>query len=238
MKRPLTLSTALVLVLSCQTPTEPSPSDMIDVMNPVAAPAVRGAGRPPVIDGRISPGEWAGANTFDFVANVPEGGTTPARLFLKHDGTNLFLAVRIARTQAVDGGGQVVFEFDNDGDGLLENGNDVVLHGSDGNFFDDFRTNAPPCEPGSAPGSCGFFDTSDGGTNDGVGAYGNNGTFAVYEIAHPLNSTDDTHDFSLTMGQTLGVSLELQLFSPALEGALTLFPGPSLFSYTLVTLGR
>ena len=194
-------------------------------------------GLAPVIDGAICPGEWSGAARFSFSANLPEGGTSPATLFVMNDAANLYLAVRVRRSPTVDGGGQAVFEFDNDGDGLLENGNDVILYGSDGNFFDDFRTNIPPCDPGSAEGSCGFGDTNHGGTNDGDGAHGNDGKYAVYELVHPLNTTDDAHDFSLAAGETLGLALSIQLFSPGgVAGAVTLFPGPGMFSYTFITI--
>lgn len=189
-----------------------------------------------MIDGRLCPGEWSGAIKFTFAANVPEGGTTPATLLVQNDAVNLYLAVRVFRNPAVDGGGQAVFEFDNDGDGVLENGNDGILYGSDGNFFDFFRTNAPPCPEGSGEGSCGFFDTADGGTNDGAGAHANDGTFAVYELVHPLNTADDAHDFSLAAGQTLGLALSLNLRSPGGVNVLTSFPGPSLFDYTFVTI--
>jgi hypothetical protein len=46
-----------------------------------------------------------------------------------------------------------------------------------------------------------------GGTNDGLSATGENGTHNFFEIAHLLNSTDDTRDFSLKRGNTIGFML-------------------------------
>ena len=40
---------------------------------------------------------------------------------------------------------------------------------------------------------------ADGGTQDGTSSVRVSGGVAVYEVAHPLNSADDLHDFSLTV---------------------------------------
>ena len=79
------------------------------------------------IDGVLSPGEWDNAGTINLSANVPEGGTTPATLYAMNDGADLFLGVKVIRSQLNSGefipgvGGfgldQIVFEFDTDHDG-------------------------------------------------------------------------------------------------------------------------
>jgi len=42
------------------------------------------------------------------------------------------------------------------------------------------------------------------GTIDGAGAWGRDGGVTVVEMAHPLNSTDNDHDFSLAEGDAVG----------------------------------
>jgi hypothetical protein len=50
------------------------------------------------IDGVFSLNEWINAGTLTFTANLPEGGTTPAVLYAMNNRSNLFLAVRFARS--------------------------------------------------------------------------------------------------------------------------------------------
>lgn len=164
------------------------------------------------IDGVLCPGEWDSAVTMSFVVNVPEGGTTPATLFVMNDASNLYLALRFERS-VVDPGNSLSFEFDNDNDGQAEEGDDVMLFNPSVGlgFIDDFGTNNPPCPAGSGEASCGFEDIDHGGSNDGAGAFLNDGTYSVYEMSHPLDSDDDLHDFSLTAGQTVGFYLSLRM---------------------------
>src|SRR5207244_6177151 len=96
-------------------------------------------------------------------------------------------------------------EFDNDNDGIAENGDDVFLVNPDIGFIDDYRTNLPPCPPGGPEAQCGPMDTATGGTNDGAGAFVNNGVESIYEMSHPLNSGDAGHDFALHPGDAVGV---------------------------------
>ena len=51
------------------------------------------------IDGRMSPEEWDNASRLEFTANVWDGSTTPATLFVMNDDRKLYLGVRFARTQ-------------------------------------------------------------------------------------------------------------------------------------------
>jgi hypothetical protein len=104
-------------------------------------------------------------------------------------------------------------EFDNNDDGVRENGDDVLVMTPGLGFTDDFRTNAPPCPPGSAPATCGLRDTDFGGTNDGAGAFHNDGASTVYEISHPLNSGDVGHDFALHAGDRVGMFLSLRMIA-------------------------
>jgi hypothetical protein len=177
------------------------------------------------IDGQLDPGEWDSAARVDFLANVPlvdGGGTTPATLFVMNDSANLYLGVKVLRTQLNTGDvgfglDQVVFEFDNDHNEGTEEGDDILLLSPGINilgvsaFFDEVRTTRSPCPPGV--GLCGFLDVQLDvpGTNDGAGAATNNGTFTFFEISHPLDSADDQNDFNLGVGSTVGFRLVVNL---------------------------
>ena len=108
------------------------------------------------VDGVMTPGEWDNAARYDFAVNLLSsegGGTTPATLYVMNDGTNLYLAVQVARP-ALDveippyyRNSGVVFEFENNLDGFWpENGGDALVLNARfanlGDFIDDFRTSA------------------------------------------------------------------------------------------------
>jgi hypothetical protein len=173
------------------------------------------------IDGVMSPREWDGAGCIDFPVNVPEGGTVPGTVCVMNDTVNLHLAVRFARG-VIDPGNTASFEFDNDHSGGPKgNGDDILLLNPDIGFFDEVRTTAPPC-PGGA--LCGLRDTEVGGSNDGAGAFHNDGMHTVYEFSHPLNSGDDARDFSVGPGSTIGFSLFIRMIDAAGRLADTDFP--------------
>ena len=165
------------------------------------------------IDGVMSSGEWDGADKIDFNANVPGGGTTPATLYVMNDAANLYLALKFQRNVVDPLGNSLGFEFDNNNDGVAENGDDAIVFHATAGFFDDFRTNDPLLCPGEGnpPATCGPADTDDNGTNDGVGAFQNDGAYSVYEMSHPLNSGDTGHDFALSFGDTVGFYLSLRM---------------------------
>jgi hypothetical protein len=160
------------------------------------------------IDGAIGSGEWDGATTYDFEVNTPEGTTTPGQLFVRNDGTNLYLAVRFART-VVDPGNSASFEFDSDGSGTLNHGDDGIILNPSSGFQDLVRQTC-----GGVP--CSRRDTDVGGTNDGAAAFANDGTHTVYEFSHPLNS-GDAFDFARASGQTLGLSLSIRMIAEGAE---------------------
>ena len=188
-----------------------------------------------LIDGVMSPGEWDSAMETSFNVNLPPygpaGGTTPGTLFVMNDNKNLYLAVRYPQSIG-DLGESLTFEFDNNGDeGPRENGDDVI--GINPGFFtDSFRTNEPPCEPGHLPGYCAPRDINPDfdppGDNDGMGAFGHDGTYTVYETSHPLNSQDSSHDFSLSPGDLLGIRFDLHIVTgPGDSHDVTSFPASS-----------
>ena len=183
-----------------------------------------------IIDGVFSPLEWDNASRAGFLAAVhsPNGEetTTPAVVFVMNDAVNLYLGVKVERPDL--GNSSVGFEFDNDNSGDRENGDDSLVLNAGIHFFsDNVRTNQPPC-PSAFPGACGFVDTDLGGTLDGEGVASSDGTFAYYEISHPLDSADDLYDFSLSEGDESGFQLHLVSCLP-LACAETFFPGPGPF---------
>lgn len=185
----------------------------------------------PTIDGIFTPGEWSGAGSLSFVANTPRGGTTPAAWYVLNDATNLYIAVRFARS-VVDPGNSAVIEFDNDADGTMESGNDAIV-----------------CSPASSPALSDNFrnatgfgptDVSDGGTNDGVCSFANDGAYSTYEMVHPLDSPDDAHDISAATGGVVGAQLDLRMIGIGgvfpIDFGDTFSPGGGAFTYALVRL--
>jgi len=190
------------------------------------------------IDGTFGPGEWDKAAQISFLANAPlndGGGTTPVTLFVMNDATNLYLALKIIRS-SFGGATNPSFEFDNNHNGIVEEGDDLfgmfVGIFSPPQFIDGFRTSQPPCPLGL----CGLRDSDFGGTNDGTTAATNNGQFTLIELLHPLDGGDHLHDFALHPGNTVGFALSLTLFSlnPSCNnapncGAATDFPAGAVF---------
>jgi hypothetical protein len=118
-----------------------------------------------------------------------------------NDGDNLYLALRIASPIPESA---VNFTFDNDHDGVYEEGDDDLIVNWFG-FYDEFVSRLPPCEPGY---TCfGIQDTAVGGTSEGSGVVETTGTHTFIELAHPLDTADNGHDFSLRFGKRVGSSL-------------------------------
>ena len=159
------------------------------------------------IDGVLSPGEWSGAGFIDFAVNIPGGGTTPGRVLVMNNATNLYMAIRFNRN-FVDPGNSAAVEFENIHGGRLVEGSDGFILNPSIGFRDLVRSTQAPCPAGVL---CSFFDTTLGGTNDGGAALLNDGTFTVYEFSHPLDSADNAHDFSLMPGDTVGFQLFIRM---------------------------
>jgi len=169
------------------------------------------------IDGVMSPGEWDNADKIDLYVNTPGGGTTPATLYVMNDAANLYLALKFQRN-VVDPGNRLWFNFDNNNDGMLENGDDQIAFDPATGFIDNFMTNNsefPSLCPCPEVACCGISDTDTGvgGTSNGAGAFQNDGTYTVYEMSHPLNSGDTGHDFALNFGDTVGFYFVLYIIN-------------------------
>jgi len=169
-----------------------------------------------VVDGQFGVDEWRCAITYPFTAKVSGGSGTPATLYVMNDNTTLYLAVQLRRSSA-DKVNTLQFNFDNNnsaasGTGAAETGDDVLSLDAARGFTDAFLTLR--CT-NSSQSSCWAADAGSGGTNDGSGAFQNDGTWTTYEVSHALNTTDDTHDFSLFAGSRVGLFLTLQTGSGA-----------------------
>lgn len=191
----------------------------------------------PVIDGVMSPGEWDSAAKFSFrVMLASTQGAVPATVYVTHDRSYLYLVATFDRTSPFHANDIVGFEFDNDNDGVREDGDDIV-----------FAT--PAVAPNTAlpggdyyrlnGGAANQSDVSVGGTNDVLAAWGAVGTTGVFEIRHPLNDTDNAHDFSIVPTQTVGMLTQVSLETdPAGSNVWvhTLYPTPT--TYCQLTIAK
>jgi len=174
------LLAAVILLSSCL----PARGHSGDVLSGWAAAA-------PVIDGTIGAAEWSGASKKTFTL----GGWT-CTVYEMNDANNLYMALEIPDTTH-DVNDMLLVYFDNDNDGVTEVGNDLVgMSSTSPGFFGDYYCSALPNTWSS--------DVGDGGTNDGSGVLGFSGGVHYYEFSHPLDTTDNAHDFSLSAGSTVG----------------------------------
>lgn len=155
---------------------------------------LRGYGTP-VVDGVIGPGEWDAAGSYAFMANrapADGGGTVPARLYVMNDATNLYLALRVSVTNL----GYSIFNaaFHAPPPNSFGDGNDVLQVSASG--LEDLHYHFVP--PYNYPW---LADVDDGGSRDGTAVVRTGGEETVFEVSHPLNSTDDRHDFSLAVAR-------------------------------------
>ena len=192
----------------------------------------------PVVDGVIGSGEYSGAATFSFRVVLPPtvpGSATMATAYVTHDATYLYLAITFDRNSPFHPRDFVGFEFDNDNDGIREDGDDIVL--ADANRPQNVALNGGD-----------YYRFNGGASNqsdpviNATSAWGTVGTTGVFEIRHELNSTDNAHDFSInpasgpvTVGMMTQVSLEND---PMWSGVWTHTGKPSFVSYCQLTIGK
>jgi hypothetical protein len=147
------------------------------------------------VDGVLSPGEWDAAGRYEFSAaraTADGGGTVPATLFVMNDAVHLYLALRVSVANL----GYSTFDavFHAPGGNPFAAGSDVLR--TSPTSFEDLHHHFVP--PSSYPW---LADVDDGGTRDGAAVVLSNGAFSVFEVAHPLDSADNAHDFSLVAGR-------------------------------------
>jgi len=162
---------------------------------------------PPVLDGNIGAGEWAAAGTVNFGPFMADGQTITGTLYMMNDAANLYIAVAISGDDDYGLGDVCHLRFDNDhgGESSFEQGDDSLLFGSDIGLIDMFYSAGLP-----PPGF--YVDGLYGGSSNGQGAGGQvAANLNHFELSHPLDSADDAHDFSLSVGQTVGFTLFLDI---------------------------
>lgn len=156
----------------------------------------------PNIDGLIDKREWAAADT----ARYETTGGIEGVCYVMNDASNLYIAIITTDStlsEDTEGTDAVALYFDNDNDGMgPEKGDDII--GWSGYLHEHFRD-------GFSLGTYSWYrDTDYDGTSDGESEAQNiNKMYNHFEIAHPLNSRDDAHDFSLRLGDTVGFALRL-----------------------------
>ena len=147
----------------------------------------------PTIDGTMEGTEWTGASHADFAIGWTYGG----EIWVMNDASNLYVAVKIADS-SLTASDMLWISFDNNNDGSFVAGDDMLAVYGNSHFYDAFWAPGPPAT----------LDTSAGGTSDGEGASSGSGGFNYFEFSHPLDSSDNAHDFSLSAGNTVGFSLQ------------------------------
>jgi len=173
---------------------------------PVQAQPVINSGwtdTPPTIDGVLAPGEWDDATMIAFTFLDPIGNPTGhgGLLFVMNNGIDLFIALKFGDddTHIND---CIGIAFDNDNVGPLTTGDDGIgmVYKPPLSFIDTyFLSGGPPGWP---------EDVIGGGTTDGNGWRKQDAVLTwCYEMSHPLDSLDDTHDFSLSLGDSVGFAL-------------------------------
>ena len=164
----------------------------------------------PTIDGVISVGEWNDSQSANILLEYqdlyPNATEHEGVLYVKNDGSYLYLAaIVIGDDYDPMFPDYAVWWFDNDHDGIIEAGDDGLTIRSDGFTQDIYR-------PNTIEKTLRCSDLSDGGTDDLDGAvrYTNTTGFGEYtfECRHPLDTSDNLHDFSLQPGNTVGFQFQ------------------------------
>ena len=196
----------------------------------------------PTIDGKLAVGEWDDADCQTNQVRADNGDISNLTICVKNNEVNLYMAVQ-ATNQDYSDPNEPCFDFLNIGfddnhngriegsgfiDGSPVRGEDGLALRFDGAaVYDMFN-------PGVTFGYWG--DDIDDGTHDVTAAvtHSNPGpnTIGTYtaEYAHPLDTTDNAHDFSLAYGDTIGFVFRMSDGDPSPSGcggALGSFDWPS-----------
>ena len=152
-------------------------------------------------DGKKDAGEWDKADCTQFPVNLPGGGTVTADFCMMNDAQNLYALVTYPRSigdpfllfgldfQTLAQPPVHVDEYFAQRQDLAAQGGPVI------HTYDDAYL---------APGGQSMPDITDPpGTRDGQGRVEVSGGVHVYELAHPLDTTDDKHDHSVQGGSVI-----------------------------------
>jgi hypothetical protein len=240
-------SAGLVFAAACSDDsTAPSPATpAVRASIPADANLGTFSGISPVVDGVMSPNEYKGAATISFRVQLPpniQGGATPATVYITHDKTYLYLATVFDRQSPFHPSDNVFFEFDKDNDGVREDGDETLGIGA-------YPLGTPLPLAGmdlyrKTVNNVSFneFDTVGGGTNNALSAFGAIGTKGVFEIRQELNSTDDSHDFSIDFtngAKTIGIMTQVMLEADPVGSGQNIYTfKPTFFTYCKLTIGK
>ena len=161
----------------------------------------------PTLDGDIQSAEWLEADTAGFGPFAANGQTIRGTLYMMNNASHLFMAVQIkGDDDLTDEDDAIEFFFDND------NGKETTHEqGDDGLALRQSSSLPDPFDWYWDSSSLWSYDTGDTGENNVTGDLSRTASENHFEVTHPLDSTDDDHDFSLSEGDTVGFQLSLRI---------------------------
>jgi len=167
---------------------------------------------PPTIDGTIGDTEWSDAAGYSVLF-----GNSPATVRFEETATTLYVGVTV---QDLAPGPAPEFDvlFDNNHNGVKDNGDDNWGSFVGGGGEDFYSISTTESNPDTA-------DLSTPGTQDTVAAATSASGNVVFEIAHPLCSSDTAHDVCLHPGDTAGIDFQYE--PDTAPGVFSDAPGPS-----------
>ncbi|MEP6909087.1 MAG: hypothetical protein ABI896_01495 [Actinomycetota bacterium] len=187
-----------------------------------------------IVDGVLTLNEWEDADRFHFqVDTSPAGGeTVPATFYVMNDSSNLYIALRAPAPRPSNSALDLFFPAAPPA--VFGPGSDI-LHVVPGTFEDLFFQRAGPY----------LVDKDYGGTRDGTTVVREADGELVYEVAHPLDSSDDEHDFSLTIPSHIEFTGVFQYcfascpasYIPPATGEITIVSGTHVPPDTRFTFG-
>jgi hypothetical protein len=167
----------------------------------------------PTVDGVVNAAEWANATPYTVVF----GSLGTATIQFLHTSTDLYVGVNVNdATPGVQPNFTVYFDEPHDGEKLL--GEDAWIAGTGPATGQDFFWDPDRVTNGSY-----FNDNVDNGTEDTVGAGTIAGTETMFELRHPLCSSDTGHDLCASVLGSLGLNFQYQ--RNVLPGDFEVAPG-------------
>jgi len=163
----------------------------------------------PKIDGVISEGEWDDADQEEIDYAI---------IYLKNDAENLYLALNVS--DIFDEYRELLVKFYFSGNSTPYFGweDAIRIIYNEGDCFEDLHYNYTDI----------ILDIETNGTVDGVGVYGPALDYTIFEISHPMNSSDDLFDLNLEAGYEFYISItykrihNIEFFWPERVPAYTL----------------
>jgi hypothetical protein len=154
------------------------------------------------LDGAMNSSEWPASGCASFPATLPGGGTTPAKLCIMNDASNLYVGLTLSPPSTVTVVAMIA-ALDKADDGLLTGDDALGATGAPGGasvFGDQFYTAVSNMK-----------DDADGGSDDIQGKFVQGTGGMTFEMSHPLKSGDPSHDIVANPGDTMGFLVILEL---------------------------